>query len=441
MTVANVVVTLCQFALCVAGVAFFTGFESAFAAMSKVKLRHRAAQGLEGADFLEHLYAEREKFLGFTLVGMTLAFVCGVVVAVRFFLQGEGVWLPVGWAVPVAALSCVPFLLVAGEMIPRTLARRHADEAVGQLVRPVMVTYAFLYVPLVFVTGAVTRAVMRLLGAERSGLELRASKEELRLLVRMGEKEGIVERDEGAMIESIFDFQGKTAADCLTPRVEIHARPRTVTIGEVAQAMISSGHSRIPLTGEDLDDIIGIVHALDLLTTKHGPGEPADLLLQKVSRVPAGKALSVLLREFQATHEHMAVVIGEHGETLGLITLEDILEEIVGEMRDEFDDEEPPIIEELPGVFLVDSMVSRSEFERRFGVALPEGSYDTFGGFLLHLWRRIPVQGEERRYGGLSVTVVRADAQRVQKARVTRVPTAATGLAGAGDRTKSGGRG
>ena len=397
MTLAGAFVLACEFFVCLLGVAFFTGFESSFAAMNKVKLRHKVEQEVYGADFLELLYNNREKFLGFTLVGMTLAFVGGTVIAVEFFrtLVVSG-YLDASWVEPAAALTVMPLMLMFGELLPRTFARRNADRAVFFFVRPVMVTYAFFYVPMVIFTSGVTRLFMWLLGTERSGLELRASKEELRLLVRLGEKEGIVEKDESELIESIFDFQRKTAGESLTPRVDMKALPKSSTVGNVARMISETGHSRIPIFDGDLDHIIGIVHAYDVLTADVNAEDSVDSIIKTIPSVPAGKSLTVLLREFQAARNHMAVVVGEHGETVGLITMEDILEEVVGEIRDEYDDEECPIVMVSPSVYLVDTRVSRAEFEREFQVELPEGTYDTFGGFLLHLWRRIPSRGEEK---------------------------------------------
>mgnify|MGYP001550533161 CR=1 FL=1 len=424
MTFADGLVLVGEFFLCLLGVAFFTGFESAFAAMNKVKLRHKVEQEVYGADFLELLYNNREKFLGFTLVGMTLAFVGGTVVAVEFFrgLKVTGV-ISARWVEPAAALAVMPLMLMFGELLPRTYARRYADRAVFYFVRPVMVTYAFFYVPLVIFTSGVTRLFMWILGTERSGLELRASKEELRLLVRLGEKEGIVEKDESELIESIFDFQRKTAGESLTPRVDVKALPKTSTVGMVARMIGETGHSRIPIFEEDLDHIVGIVHAYDVLTSNIKADASVESIVKKIASVPASKSLTVLLREFQATRNHMAVVVGEHGETVGLITMEDVLEEVVGEIRDEYDAEESAIVMVSPSVYLVDARVSRSEFEREFSIELPDDSYDTFGGFLLHLWRRIPSRGEEKQYGGLSISIVKADAHRVHQARVIELPT------------------
>ena len=423
MICSSITVLVAAFFLCLIAVAFFTAFESSFASMNKVKLRHKVEQEVYGADFLEMLYNNREKFLGFTLVGMTLAFVGGTVVVVEIFrlLALEGRIASI-WVEPAAAILVIPLMLMLGELLPRTFARRYADRAVFIFVRPVMVTYAFFYVPLVIFTSGVTRFFMWMVGAKRSGLELRASKEELRLLVRLGEKEGIVEKAEGALIQSIFDFQGKNAGESLTPRVDIKALPQDSTIGQVAKLIEETGYSRIPIYEEDLDHIVGIVHAYDILTTDLDANGKAKELLKEVPSVPAGKSLTILLREFQATRNHMAIVVGEHGETVGLITLEDILEEVVGEIRDEYDEEESEIVKVSPSVYLVDARISKSDFEREFALKLPEGGYDTFGGFLLQLWRRIPSRGEEKQYSGLSISIVKADAQRVHQVRVIELP-------------------
>ncbi len=425
MSYADYLIFAAQFLICILAVAFFSAFESSFGAMNKVKFRHKLTQKVYGADFIELLYNNREKFLGFTLVGMTLAFIAGIVIAVEFLSVALPGSLQMKWLGPLAALVTVPIMLMFGELLPRVLARRHADRAVFLLVKPVMFTYAFFYVPLVIFTSAVTKSFMWLLGTERSGLELRATKEELRLLVRLGEKSGIVEEGEGALIEGIFDFQGKTAAECLRPRVDIEALSKDVSIAQVAQFMLDTGKSRIPLFDGSLDTIVGIVHSFDILTTKKGMEEKAKALLKPVPSIPENKSISVLLREFQAGNPQMAIVVGEYGETVGLITMEDILEEIVGEIRDEYDEEDSSILMVSPSVYLIDARVSRSEFERHFKTRLPEGIYDTFGGFLLHLWRRIPRTGEEKQYGGMSISIVRADIHRVHQARVIELPNQA----------------
>jgi CBS domain containing-hemolysin-like protein len=327
---------LLVFALSVVGIAFFAGFESAFLSMNKVKLRHKAVKKIKGADFLESLYDNRDNFLGYTLAGMTFFFVLALISAVG--LAEVSITNPTNsWYKILVVGAGIPLIVVFGELLPRTYGRDKADRAIFFFVRPVMLTYNFLYAPLVIITSGVTRFFMWLLGTDKSGLGLQSTKEELRLLVRLGEKEGIVEDDERKLIESIFTFHGKHVSTCACGREQIQAVSTSASLSDVAKLIANTGFSRIPVYEHDLDHPVGVVHLSSILVRVNDLDSSVKTVMTPVLKVLPDMTLKKVLESFQKERSHMALIVDGNGKTSGLVTLEDVLEEVVGEITDEFD--------------------------------------------------------------------------------------------------------
>ena len=327
---------LILFILSVGGIAFFSGFESSFLAINKVKLRHKADKKVHGADFLEGLYDNRDNFLGYTLAGMTLFFVLAFVAVVHLaFLSFPGNGLSM-YRLLVMALS-IPVVVIFGELLPRTWGRDNSDKAIFFFVKPVMVTYAFLYVPVVIFTSSIMRFFMWVLGSDSSGLGLQSSKEELKLLVRLGEKSGIVDDEERKLIESIFTFKGKTVKECSCPRKDVKALPVDSTIRDMARMSMDTGFSRIPVYKDTKDNFVGVVHISSVLNSVGNLQRSVKGVMHPILSIGTETSLKKALQAFQKQRSHMAVVVSNDGSTQGIVTLEDILEEVVGEIGDEFD--------------------------------------------------------------------------------------------------------
>jgi CBS domain containing-hemolysin-like protein len=248
------------------------------------------------------------------------------------------------------------------------------------------------------------------------------TEEEIHSIIDEGEQEGVINRDEHAMIDAVLDLGDTLVREILVPRTEMVAVEITTPVTEVLETIIEAGHSRIPVYEGDVDHITGILYAKDLL--KHWGKLPEEISIRSICRkayfIPETKTTADLLKEFKVRRVHMAVAVDEYGGTSGIITIEDILEEIVGEIQDEHDPVEQSGISRLDdGSYIFDARSHIEDVENELSVQLPRGEYDTLGGFLSHLLGHVPAQGEQGRYDTMLFTVEEADARKVSTIRVS----------------------
>jgi magnesium and cobalt transporter len=255
-----------------------------------------------------------------------------------------------------------------------------------------------------------------------SGKRRILTEKDLQEIIEESEEDGIIDEDEGEMLHSIFEFGETIVREVMVPRTDMVCCSTSATLKELLAAIISSGHSRIPIYEGSADRIVGVVYAKDLL--KHW-GRPAEeVRVPRVMRtpyfVPETKNIEDLLEEFRTKHVHMAIAIDEYGGTSGLITIEDLIEEIIGDIQDEYDVEEDWLQVEEDGALLVDGRLNIEELEEHFDITIPRERFDTVGGYLFHLFGHVPRIGEEVRGGHLVMTVVEGDDRKIRKARIRR---------------------
>ena len=248
------------------------------------------------------------------------------------------------------------------------------------------------------------------------------TEEEIHSIIDVGEQEGVINRDEHAMIDAVLDMGDTLVREILVPRTEMVAVEITTPVSEVLETIIEAGHSRIPVYEGDVDHIAGILYAKDLL--KLWGKLPEEISIRSICRkayfIPETKTTADLLKEFKMRRVHMAVAVDEYGGTSGIVTIEDILEEIVGEIQDEHDPVEQSGISRLDdGSYIFDARSHIEDVEEELNVQIPRGEYDTLGGFLSHLLGHVPVQGEQGQYGTILFTVEEADARKVTTIRVS----------------------
>ena len=247
------------------------------------------------------------------------------------------------------------------------------------------------------------------------------TEEEIQSLIAEGEQEGVINREEHDMIDAVLDLNDTKVREILVPRTEVVALEHETLLSDVLETIIAAGHSRIPVFKGDLDHIVGILYAKDLLRLWGENPEEINLerLCRKAYFIPETKTLADLLKEFKTRQVHMAVAVDEYGGTSGIVTIEDILEEIVGEIQDEYDPTERPAMTPMDdGSIVFDARSHIEDVEDELGIELPRGEYDTLGGFFSHLLGHVPLKGERGRYGPLVFTVEEGDARRVLTIRV-----------------------
>ncbi|MBP9021300.1 MAG: HlyC/CorC family transporter [Syntrophobacterales bacterium] len=245
---------------------------------------------------------------------------------------------------------------------------------------------------------------------------------EIQEIIAEGEAAGIIDHYSGQMIRNILEFRETVVREIMKPRTEIVALPVEATIHEILELMSNHGYTRMPVYRETLDNIVGILNVKDLfkMWSQEVGSDEILTILRKPYYVPETKNINSLFHELKAERRQMAIIIDEYGGTAGLVTIEDLIEEIVGEIVGEHEPEERKIVEMTDGTFLVDGRAEIEEVEACFGVEIPKGKYETLGGFILHLIRKIPASGEKVSYGCLEMAVESADEKRIKKVRVRR---------------------
>jgi magnesium and cobalt transporter len=265
--------------------------------------------------------------------------------------------------------------------------------------------------------GRLTLGLRRLLQRRRV-----SSEKELQDLIDESEAQGIINEEEGEMLHSIFEFGDTVVREIMVPRTDMVCCGFDATLREALTAIISSGHSRIPVYEGTIDRIVGVIYAKDLLY--HWGEDAAGTAVRDVMRipyfVPESKKIVDLLHDFRSKRVHIAVAIDEYGGTSGLVTIEDLLEEIVGEIQDEYDLEEAMLVEEEGGSVMVDARLNIEEIEEYFDIEIPRDKYDTVGGYLFHLLNHVPVAGETVVAGVLHMTVIDCDDRKINKVRICR---------------------
>jgi len=312
--------------------------------------------------------------------------------------------------------------------IPSAIAQLAAAEVVYFLWR-LWETLAALMLPAIWGARFVSMVIHRLAGRPEQPPDENSFEQEIRTIVSEGHREGLLEEDAREMIESVIELSDVQVSQIMVPRTDMVTIPMSLSWSEMLQQVIASEHTRIPVYEKNRDDIVGILHAKDLLPELAKPSEetrrPWTELLRKPYFVPETKPVDVLLEEFQRTRNHMAVVLDEYGGVAGIVTLEDVLEEIVGEIEDEYDQQQ--VREEFqelgPGVVEVSARMHIDDLNERFGVQLPEDAdYDTLGGFVFSELGHVPVVGETLLWNHLRITVLEASRRRIERLRIEKLP-------------------
>ncbi len=393
--------------------AIFSGSEMALISCDRIKLRHQAQEGLKGAQVAERLLSRPDQFLATTLVGTNLAVVTNSAVAALLclLLLGEGREL-------YATLFLSPFVVLLGEMVPKAYFRHHADR-LAPLLAPPLYLCLRLFSPVSSIIRRASDFLLSPLQLSSAEPDPYITREELKFLVQEGNHQAELDTEERRMIHKIIDFADTTVDEAMIPLIEVVAVPSGATVAE-AVALVSEHHfSRIPVYEERIDQIVGIVHAFDLLGAD--PQAALGPLMRPAYYVPETKLVDDLLQEMQRQRVLMAIVVDEYGGVVGIATIEDLLEEIVGEIEDEYDEEPPPLRRLPDGSYIVDARIEVDRLNEELGLGLPEGEYETLGGFLLSLLQKIPEPGEEAHYRGIRFLITESDKRTILKVRVRRV--------------------
>ena len=398
--------------VCIICAAFFSGAETAFVSCNRIRIRH-LAKGLDrNAQVAERLLAKPEKVLATTLVGTNIFIVLGVVLAATY--AGDLLRNYEGLGGVVATLVMTPVILIFSEAIPKAYFYWHADIItlrIGRIIR----FFSLLFSPLVILSTFLTRSLTTLMGDESLKNPF-VTRDELRVLMWESGRLGILEKHEQDMIHHIFKFRETAVKSVMVPLVAVDAIEVSRKVASALKMIGERGHSRLPIYEGRIDNIIAYVSVADLMGKD--PNTSIKKVLKPVLVVPETKSIADLLLDLKARGEHLAVVVDEYGGVSGIATLEDIVEEIVGEIEDEYDQPEKEQAGPEPGGTIVEGSRGLDRLNEEFGLSLPEGDYETLAGFIMSLTGRIPHKGEKIRHDGITFEILESSDRAIQSIKV-----------------------
>lgn len=391
--------------VCLATESFFTGTELAVINVDKLKLRGRARRGGRSAQRVLTFLKNPGWFFSATLLGTNLAVVTASVCTAYYIVENFGAAYE-GWA-----LLLSPILLVFGEIVPKSIYQHYANTLAYQVALPVKI-FGWIFYPVVWILTKLNDFFMGRASKKYSEAPP-VTREELESLLKEGpHPEGPRLQLRRTLISKIFDLADKKVYNIMVPLVEVKALSFHATGEEIATAFEESGHSRLPIFQHRIFNMVGILHNIDYLQTRDK--KSVSELMRPAYFVPEGMPLDDLFITMKRKGEPMAIVVDEYGGASGIVTLEDLLEEVVGDIQDEYDEPLPLYYRLGKNRFLVSGRLEINEANEKLGLNLPEGDYETMAGFLIHRAGHIPKVGEKQIVGNLQVTIRRATEKAIQ---------------------------
>ncbi|WP_315116819.1 hemolysin family protein [uncultured Clostridium sp.] len=385
--------------------AFFASAEMAIVSLNKNKVKLLAEEGNKRAKLLIKLMEEPTKFLSTIQVGITLAgffssasAATGISHDLALYLNKLNIPYSGQISLIVVTIILSYITLVFGELFPKRVALQKSETIAMFSVRPIMYV-SKITVPFVKLLSASTNVLVRLVGLDGEGLDEKVSKEEIKSMVEVGQEHGVINETEKEMINSIFEFDDKLADEVMTPRTEVYLININTPLNEYLDELIEERYSRIPVYEGDSDNIIGILYMKDFFIESRKRGfENVDIrsILRPAYFVPETKNIDELFKELQATKRHMAVLIDEYGGFSGIVSIEDLIEEVMGNIEDEYDDDEPEIKKIDSNTFLVNGLLAIDELNDYLHINLDSEEQDTVSGFLVNLLGKIPNNGDQQ---------------------------------------------
>ena len=417
--------------------AFFAMSEIAIISLNDNVVDKQAEDGNKKAKKVKKLTENPSNFLSTIQIGVTLAgFLTSASASSSFAAGLTEKLIALGTPIPANVINGISvvlitvimsyFSLVFGELAPKRMAMQK-PEKIAYSVVGILLVVKTITAPFVKVLSASTNLIVRLCGFDPNANEESVTEEEIRMMVDVGQEKGVIEDIQKEMIDNICDFDDIDDSDIMTHRTYMFAVEDTDSLEQVVSISIEHGYSRIPVFHEDPDNIIGIVYIKDLLKyiSSSLPKDkgPKDVM-REAYYVPFSKSCGALFNEMCEKHMQMAVVVDEYGGTAGIVTMEDLLEAIVGNIQDEYDNEDEEIVEVSENVFTIDGTAYIEEVNELVGDIIPEGDYDTLGGFLISRLGYLPKDGDmtEVEFENLKFTILNVEDRRIGKIRVEITP-------------------
>ena len=391
--------------------AFFSASETALTSISKIRLRNMVEENVKNADKISKLIENPNKLLSAILIGNNLVNIGASSLATAMAIQISG-----SGGVGIATGLMTIVILIFGEITPKTLAAQNSEK-ISLLVVNLIAVVVFVFTPVVKVLNIVTSVIIRLLGGNNTAKAPLITEAELKTMVNVSHEEGVLEVDERRMINNVFDFGDAKAKDVMTPRTDMIALDDQASYEEIMQLFKEERFSRLPVYHESMDDIIGILYLKDIAFI-----DGANFQIENYMREPfftyESKPTSELFSQMRTKRIPVAIILDEYGGTSGLVTIEDMVEEIVGEIADEYDEQEEEIEVIKEDEYIIGGSAKLDDVNEMIGTRLESEDFDTIGGYVIGVLGRFPDAGEVVETDNMKVKIEEVDKNRIEKLRV-----------------------
>ncbi len=391
--------------------AFFSASETALTSLSKIRLRNMVDDNIKNADKVAKATDNPGKLLSTILIGNNIVNICASSIATAIAISIDPIK---GVGIATAVMTVI--VLIFGEITPKTIAAQNSEKISLRFAGPIIIITKLL-TPFVIIFNAVTGVIVRLFGADPSKKTPLITEAELKTMVDVSHEEGVLETEERQMINNVFEFGDSKAKDVMTPRTDIEAVKADISREELINFFKEEKFSRVPVYGEDIDDIIGIVYYKDVVFSDEDGFDIKDYIREAFFTYES-KGTSELFRIMRTKRIPVAIVVDEYGGTSGLVTLEDLVEEIVGEIADEYDEVEEDIEVVKEDEYIIDGSTHIDDVNEMIGTNIESEDFDTIGGFVIGVLGTFPEAGETIEYDGIKFVVEEIDKNRIEKLRI-----------------------
>ncbi len=408
--------------ICIILVALLSSSEVAFISLNRIRLRHLIEKGDNNAKVAQKIRDEHDRLFSAVILSGNLFTILATSVgtALAISLLGEDI------GIILATIMMTILTVVFGELAPKTFAVSHAEKISLSLARPIEI-YIKLISPLVSVLNKLSNSIIRIFGGEVKPAPQLLTEEEMKAMIKIGEEEGAIEKEEKEMLHNVFAFGDKKVTEAMVPRTEMVAISEDAVVADALSLVSEEGYSRYPVIKETVDNITGVLYVKDIIRKMADTEIPPDTSIKNFVRdayyIPESKMVTGLLDDMQKNKFQIAIVVDEHGGTAGLITLEDIMEEIVGGLQDEFEaieaEKEVEVVDER--TFVVSGSTGIDEINELVGIELDSEEFHTIGGYLFGLFGHLPKVGEQLRFHDLRFLILEMDGKKIEKIKITRI--------------------
>jgi putative hemolysin len=406
--------------VCICIVAFLSSSEASLISVNRIRIRNLAEKENKNAKTIQSILSEHDRFFGTILLTENFFIILATSIGTALLLNifGENGWF-------IASLVMTVLVVVLGEITPKTIAMSHAEKFALFVARPIKWLITITH-PIVWFFTRLPSWILKTIGA-RTPTSPFVTEEDIRTMIELGEESGSLLEEERQMLQKVFEFGDTIASEAMVPRTEIVAIQENATVKDALNLVKEKGFSRYPVIQDTIDNITGILYIKDILIRMSDGLASSETPIKEFVRdayfIPENKKVSELLNEMQKKKFQIAIVMDEYGGTAGLITLEDLMEEIVGSLQDEFEkleaEKDVEVVDER--TVIVSGNTSLDEVSELIGVKLESGDFHTIGGFVFGLFGRLPKEGEQIRYHDLRFLVLAMDGRKVAKLKITKV--------------------